>query len=124
MIPVDVPTGRYIDSVMTPEGERFIEYTKGGTVVEPNKKLLNQADSRLEDQTLTMKYAQIIMNTPNELIGGGAKIRSFTDSLLGSAESIKNFGDIDTFRAESFNKISANIGVNFCLRLNSDINQN
>jgi len=109
MIPVDVTTGRYIDSVMTPEGERFVEYTKGGTVVEPNKKLLNQADSRLEDQTLTMKYAQIVMNTPNELIGGGAKIRSFTDSLLGSAESIKNFGDIDTFKAESFNKISANI---------------
>jgi hypothetical protein len=109
MIPVDVPTGRYIDSVMTPEGERLIEYTKGGTVVEPNKKLLNQADSRLEDQTLTMKYAQIVMNTPDELIGGGARLRAFTDSLLGSAESVKNFGDIDTFKAESFNKISANI---------------
>ena len=109
MIPVDVPTGRYIDSVMTPEGERFTEYTKGGTVFEPNKKLLNQADTRMEDQTLTMKYAQIVMNTPNELIGGGARLRAFTDSLLGSAESIKGFGDIDSFRAETFNKISANI---------------
>ncbi len=109
MIPVDVPTGRYIDSVMTPEGEKLIEYTKGGTVFEPNKKLLNQADTRMEDQTLTMKYAQIVVNTPKELIGPGAKLRAFTDSLLGSAESIKGFGDIDTFRAESFNKISANI---------------
>jgi len=109
MIPVDQPTGRYIDSVMTPQGEKFIEYTKGGTIIEPNKKLLNSSDQRMEDQTLTMKYAQIVASAPNELIGPGAKLRAFTDSLLGSAESVKGFGTVDSFTTNSFNKISANI---------------
>lgn len=109
MIPVDVPTGRYIDSVMTPQGERLIEYTKGGTVVEPNKTLMKSLDNRMEDQTLTMKYAQIVSSTPNELIGGGALLRGFTNDLLGTAESIKGFGSVDNFRTESFNRISANI---------------
>lgn len=107
LVPQNKDTGALLDVVATDQGEAFVPYTRGGTIIEPDTKGKNIANKSMRDLSVGIEFANIVTSAPLELLGPGATVRQFMDRFSGSAQSYQSsIGNFNEFQTKSFNEVS------------------
>lgn len=120
MLPQDEGTGQLLEVTQGGPGvgEVFTPYAKQDyQFSERNNKVFEQSANALDDIATGIRYATIIENVPEDLLGTPGAIRGFMDNAFGAAGSFtKGFGSFSDFQA----KTAADINKSILLGINPD----
>jgi len=98
--------GRLLDTVQTPQGEVLTELTGTNyTLGKESQKAYDTSSEQMKSLSRAIGFAQIVQESPLELIGAGGRAREVVDTFIGAGKSLStSYRDLDDFALQTFDQ--------------------